>query len=153
LIAKARGKHFSFTDKKPYLKSGWRNYGGLWLGKVSSLATRLAGTGGSTLPGRLASPVTPSLLPHLAAQIGLGNLVITGSNGKTTCAALLADMAGRCGLKLVHNSSGANLLWGVASTYISAASWQGKLNRDLAVIEADEAAFPGIVNSQVQNSV
>lgn len=138
---------FSSTAKQAYLKPGWRGYGGLWLGKVSSLAARLAGTGGSTLPGRLVSLAAPSLLPYLAAQPGLGNLVITGTNGKTTCASLLAGMAGRSGLKLVHNFSGANLVWGVTSIYISAASWRGSLNRDLAVIEADEAAFPGIVSA------
>ncbi|HHX87881.1 MAG TPA: hypothetical protein GX693_06880, partial [Firmicutes bacterium] len=112
MIAKAKCKRFSFTYKHAYSKPGWPEYGGLWLGKASALAAHLAGTGGSTLPGRLVSLATPSLLPHLAAQVGLGNLVITGTNGKTTCASLLAGIALRCGLKLVHNSSGANLVWG-----------------------------------------
>lgn len=144
---RVRSKRFSSTAKQAYLKPGWRDYGGLWLGKVSSLAARLAGTGGSTLPGRLVSLAAPSLLPYLAAQPGLGSLVITGTNGKTTCASLLAGMAARSGLKPVHNFSGANLVWGVTSTYISSASWRGSLNRDLSIIEADEAAFPGIVNA------
>ena len=83
-----------------------RNLGGLWLGKLLTAAVRLSGKGATTLPGRTASLLAPGLLPALAGQLPQGSLVLTGTNGKTTTASLLAGIFRQAGCKVVHNRSG-----------------------------------------------
>src|SRR5579871_998156 len=71
--------------------------------------SRLAGRGGgTTLPGRLLTTVD-----RLAERLPRGTVLISATNGKTTTAALVAEIVrGR----LAYNNSGANLLSGVASS-------------------------------------
>ena len=42
----------------------------VWMGKTLVTATRMAGRGGTTLPGAVARKVAPDLLRTLAAQNG-----------------------------------------------------------------------------------
>lgn len=113
------------------------------LGKIVIKTTRLLKIGGgSAAPGLLALKIDPSLISQLAQQIPK-TIIITGTNGKTTTAKLLANFASDQGLKVLRNSSGSNLERGIASALISAAQLpSGRLkNYDLAVWELDEAAF------------
>ncbi len=117
---------------------------GLWLGKGVRTFSRLGGRDGTTLPGRLAGSLAPGLLRTLAGQVRC-NLVLTGSNGKTTTAFLLATLLRRAGIHVVHNHSGANLPWGIAATLIEASSWGGRLAAGASIMEVDEAFFAQIV--------
>lgn len=126
-------------------RRNYRELGALWLGKLVGAAAKIGGRGGTTLPGRLAAALAPRVLPFLAGPLNRGSLVVTGTNGKTTTANLLANIFRQAGFNVIHNSSGSNLSWGVSSSLISAASWKGKPGGDLAIMEADEGAFPGIV--------
>lgn len=118
----------------------------LYLGKMCINLSRYSSFGGSTLPGRLAGGLSPQLLPLLVAQLREGCILITGTNGKTTTAHLLAHILTQAGKKVVHNHSGANLLSGVTTTFISASSWSGKIEADLGIIEVDEAAMPAVAS-------
>ncbi len=89
--------------------------------------------------------MAPSLIEHMAGQLQKGSVVVTGTNGKTTTAALISAMLTRGGYRPVHNQSGSNMTWGVASSLIDAGTWNGRLVNDFAVMEADEGAFPEIV--------
>ena len=42
----------------------------------------------------------------------------------------------------MHNHSGSNLSWGIASSLIESSSWGGRLRGDLGVLEVDEGFFP-----------
>lgn len=126
---------------------GWCERGGLWLGKGAAALSRLSGRGGSTLPGRVAGAVAPGLFPALARQVRRCNLVLTGTNGKTTTSHLLASVLREAGLEVIHNRTGANLAWGIASTFIGSANWSGRLSADAGIMESDEAAFPGVVRA------
>ena len=75
-------------------------------------------------------------------------MTVTGTNGKTTTAHLLAAIARRDGLEPVANRSGSNLERGLASTYVDEARLDGRLDdesRRLGVFEIDEAAWPGLL--------
>src|SRR6478672_7010298 len=80
--------------------------------------SRLAGRGGgTTLPGKLLATVDPGAVGRLAARLPLGCALISATNGKTTTAAMAAEiLAPR--VRLAHNHSGANLVSGVASTLL-----------------------------------
>lgn len=118
----------------------------VWIGKILVFLTRLAKKGGTTLPGRVALKVDPGLITTLSAQMKAGTLVVTGTNGKTTTSALISLILKENGMQCIHNQSGSNLSWGVASALISAVRWPVRLEGDWALMEADEAAFPQVVS-------
>ncbi|MEW5784073.1 MAG: MurT ligase domain-containing protein [Bacillota bacterium] len=136
-----RSRHLKRNNIRP------REISGLWLGKLLAIGTRLGGQGGTTLPGRAASALSPLLLASLAGQLRRGSLVITGTNGKTTTAYLLANIFRQSGFSVVHNRTGANLAWGITSALLSASTFCGHLPYDLGVMESDEGAFPGVVQA------
>lgn len=101
--------------------------------------------GGSAAPGLYALKIDPNLVAKLTQNIPQ-TIVITGTNGKTTTARMLAGFAKNQGLKVIRNATGSNLERGIASTLISSSqTWSGKLNCDLAIWELDEAAFNQVV--------
>jgi lipid II isoglutaminyl synthase (glutamine-hydrolysing) len=116
-------------------------------GKLLIAVTRILGRGGTTLPGRVALRIKPDITAELSSQLARGSLVVTGTNGKTTTSALVTAILKESGTKCIHNQSGSNMSWGVASTLVDAASVTGKVNADYAVLEVDEGAFPGVVKS------
>ena len=113
-------------------------------GKLAQTASRRLGRGGGTsLPGVVANAIDPRLLARLAGRLEAGCVVVAGTNGKTTTARLLADILTRAGYPVLHNRSGANLLSGMTTTFISGASLLGTVRARIAVIESDEFALPG----------
>src|SRR6185436_1333439 len=107
--------------------------------RVAGKLSRLAGAGGgTTVPGKLLWKLDPGAIDRLAARLPEGSAVISATNGKTTTAAMAAGIL-RNRLRLAHNSSGANLVSGVASTLLDAS------DAELGLFEVDEGALPEIV--------
>ncbi len=111
-------------------------------GKVLIKLLRLLGRSGTTLPGRVSLLLQPALIGQISSSVTRVRAVISGTNGKTTTAALLGSILQRAGLKTVRNISGANLLSGVATTLVEHADLSGELATDALVIEVDEATMP-----------
>jgi UDP-N-acetylmuramyl tripeptide synthase len=108
------------------------------LARAAGRLSRLAGTGGgTTVPGKLLWKLHPGAVDQLAARLPLGSALISATNGKTTTAAMTAEIL-RGRMRLAHNSSGANLVSGVASTLLDAAG------AELGLFEVDEAALPEV---------
>lgn len=115
-------------------------------GKAAALLSRrLRLGGGTTYPGELARRIDPRLLARLAGGLGEGCLVVTGTNGKTTSARMMASVLRRAGLRPVHNRSGANLIEGVTTALLDAASLWGAVGGDVGIFEVDEATLPLVV--------
>ena len=101
--------------------------------------SRVAGRGaGGTIPGKLLSKVDPGAIDLLAARLPAGIATISATNGKTTTAAMAAEILKRR-FRLAHNRSGANLLSGVASTLLAAG------DAELGLLEVDEGALPEVL--------
>ncbi|TMK71059.1 MAG: DUF1727 domain-containing protein [Actinobacteria bacterium] len=103
-------------------------------GRLSRLAR--AG-GGTTVPGKLLWKLDPGAVDRLAARLPLGSALVSATNGKTTTAAMAAEILG-ARFRLAHNRSGANLVSGVASTLLEVRG------AELGLFEVDEAALPEI---------
>lgn len=116
------------------------------IGKIIfSLVRFLRIGGGSAAPGLYALKIEPNLVSKLAGQIPQ-NVVITGTNGKTTTARMLEHFAKSNDFKTVRNHTGSNLERGIASTLISKSSLLGdSKNYDLGIWELDEAAFNSVI--------
>lgn len=125
----------------------------VWAGKLAMWLSRILGRGsGSSLPGVVALRIYPGVLAQLAGQIREGIILVTGTNGKTTTSNMLADILAAEGAQVVDNRKGANLITGVTASLVRCASLSGRLTKDWAVLEVDEAAFPGVyrqVNPQI----
>ncbi len=116
----------------------------IFIGKCVLLATKIfTKTGGSAAPGLIALKIDPEFISKLSSKIGT-NVVITGTNGKTTTSAMLSQIL-RTSKNIVHNSSGSNLSRGIASKLLSTSSLWGGITADVGIWEADEAAFVDIV--------
>ncbi|MGI5879799.1 MAG: MurT ligase domain-containing protein [Syntrophomonadaceae bacterium] len=111
-------------------------------GKLVSCLSRIVGTGGTSLPGKIALKLYPQILNHLSANISEEIFVVTGTNGKTTTTNMLAGILKQKGYTFVHNRAGANMITGITTAFIRATNWTGKRQIDYALLETDEANVP-----------
>ncbi len=103
--------------------------------RAAGSLSRIAGRGGgTTLPGKLLWKLDPSAIDRLARRLPQGSVLISATNGKTTTAAMVAEIL-RPRIRVAHNDSGANLVSGVASTLLRTG------NAELGLFEVDEGAL------------
>jgi lipid II isoglutaminyl synthase (glutamine-hydrolysing) len=107
---------------------------GLLAARATGAAARLAGRGGTSLPGKVLMRAEPHAIARLAARLPRGSVVVSATNGKTTTAAMVAAILGRTGTRLVHNRAGANMAGGVAAALAAASRGGG----DMGLFEVDE---------------
>ena len=111
---------------------------GIAAARVAGRVSRFAGAGGgTTLPGKLLNILDPTAVRRLASRLPRGSAIVSATNGKTTTAAMVAEILSPR-VELAHNSAGANLLSGIASTLLSSNG------ADLGLFEVDEAALPDV---------
>ncbi|MFN2629689.1 MAG: MurT ligase domain-containing protein [Gaiellaceae bacterium] len=107
--------------------------------RAAAHLSRLVGAGGgTTVPGKLLWKLDPGAIDRLAARLSRGSALLSATNGKTTTAAMVAEIL-RGRVRLANNRSGANLVSGVASTLLAAE------DAELGLFEVDEAALPEVV--------
>lgn len=127
-----------------------RSLAAVWAAKSAALGSRTLGRGGGTaLSGLVGLRLQPHLIDDLAAQLGHGCVLVTGTNGKTTTSRLLTQSVKRAGFNPLANSAGSNLMRGIASTLVLSASPTGVISdasNRLGVLEVDEAVLPLLVN-------
>ncbi|MGO2083944.1 MurT ligase domain-containing protein [Vagococcus sp.] len=93
--------------------------------------------GGSSLPGKLALKIDPSILDSLSKDYHV--IVVTGTNGKTLTTALTVNILKQEVDSVLTNTTGANMIQGIVSTFLSAKKEKGK--KKFAVLEIDEASL------------
>lgn len=129
----------------------------VWTGKVAGATSRISRRGGGTaVAGLAALRIDPRVVRRLATQAGVGAIVVTGTNGKTTTSLMLSHIAEAAGLRPLHNRSGSNLMRGVAAMLVDEATLKGTIehaSERLAILEVDEATLPEIVCEVVPRAV
>lgn len=114
--------------------------------KLVSKTSKALGLGhGSTWPGHIALKLDKNIIKKILKDSGCKVIVIAGTNGKTTTSKMLETILSKSGHKVFHNASGANLVNGIASSMILSTDASGKLNKDFAVFEVDEASLPVVL--------
>ncbi len=123
-----------------------RQLAAVMVGKATRRAMRMFGSGGTALPGLVAERLDADLARRLARELD-ATALITGTNGKTTTAAMLARILRESGRGVIHNRAGSNLMRGVLTALIDAAGANGRLPRGrTAVLETDEAALASVAD-------
>jgi len=108
--------------------------------RLSRAALHGLGRGGTALPGRLAMRFRGDILS--VTSRGVETVLVTGTNGKTTTAGMLAHAMEKAGRPVICNRAGANLLSGVTAEFAAAADLGGRpRGKQYAVIECDEGAL------------
>lgn len=122
------------------------------IGKTIAIANKITGSGGTAAPGLYALKIDPNLVKKLSSKFKYGNIVISGTNGKTTTSRLTADILSQK-FKIIHNRQGSNLLRGIASTLIANSSLLGMLKPNLGIWEVDEATLPQAIENTNPKSI
>lgn len=133
----------------------------IFLGKlIILLSSKLNLGSGSTWPGHIALKLNSNFIRQMLVSHPKGVkpgvkpkvVIIAGTNGKTTTGKLITEILKSNNKKVVHNSAGANLENGLASSLIRSANlfslkrshllW---LNADYLIFESDEYALPEVI--------
>lgn len=108
-------------------------------GRAAGRLSRATGRGkGATISGRVINALAPRALDELAQAHRV--VLVSATNGKTTTTRLLATVLQAAGMRVVTNSTGANLTSGIAPTLASARE------PSTAVLEVDERVLPRVVD-------
>lgn len=110
------------------------------IAKLVAFILRMLGKGATTLPGRVALSLKYNILNRLSKGVHI--ICITGTNGKTTSCALIEQGIKASGKSYFINKSGANMITGVATSFVMNSSIFGKCKKDYAILECDENSFP-----------
>ncbi|HCM90083.1 MULTISPECIES: Mur ligase family protein [Vagococcus] len=108
-----------------------------FVGKSSRWFLQTFFKGGSSLPGKIALKIDPNVLDQLAKDYHI--IVITGTNGKTLTTALTVNILKQEFGEVLTNTTGANMLQGIVSTFLSGK--KNKNGQNFAVLEIDEASL------------
>ncbi|MDR3584019.1 MAG: MurT ligase domain-containing protein [Desulfosporosinus sp.] len=124
------------------MKRTLRFWAALWAGKIITMALLVTGKKGTTLPGKIANWIDPEIMRHLSLAYTDGIIMVTGTNGKTTTANLLASILRGAEKCFAFNQAGANLVTGITGALIQNTRWSGRSRASLALLEVDEATVP-----------
>ena len=94
---------------------------------------------GSSFPGKIALKIYPDSLKHVSKNVE--TILITGTNGKTTTTALTNHIFNNAFIDCFSNSTGANMLTGIVTTYIKNYNLFNRKISKTAIIEVDEASL------------
>jgi len=123
-----------------------RAFAALMLGKAAGMLSRgLRLGGGTNFPGMLARHIDPDILLQLNAALPQGAALVSGTNGKTTTARMIAEILRSDNRRVLHNRAGANLITGLTTTALAGSDLLGRPYADIGIFETDEAALPQAV--------
>lgn len=105
-------------------------------GRIVKRLIRLKGGGGSSLPGKIALRIDPQFLARAAKSYRV--VLVTGTNGKTLTTSLIVRILKEAGKNVLTNPTGANMLQGVASSFLTK---KPKRSGAFCVLEVDEATL------------
>ncbi len=117
-----------------------RTHFATFVGRSTQSILRRVSSGGTSLPGKLATRIQPDILKELAQDYEV--IIVTGTNGKTVTTALATNVLRRKYDHVLTNDTGSNLIQGIITAFIQDAKNRRKIvgTQKIAVLEVDEAS-------------
>ncbi|GAV21518.1 MurT ligase domain-containing protein [Carboxydothermus pertinax] len=100
------------------------------------------GAGGTALPGKVLLFFDKNFLKEIAPKFKI--IMVTGTNGKTTTTRMIGQILKENGINFISNFAGANLLSGIATTFLQGVDIYGCPRYPVALLEVDEATLKKI---------
>ena len=88
------------------------------------------------MPGKIVLKIFPNILSSVKMPKYV--IAVTGSNGKTSTTEMINEVLTNAGYTVAYNSEGSNQIDGVATLVLSNCSLDGKLDKDVLLLESDE---------------
>ena len=108
------------------------------LARIIGFLIKLIGkSGGTSFVGLFTLKFNPGFLRYCSKYITGKKYCVTGTNGKTTTAGLIAQILEENGKNVIHNAQGANMLTGIANVFAKTILPTKRF--DNCVLESDEA--------------
>lgn len=107
---------------------------------VTFVCTKIIKKGGTTIGGAIALKIYPKLLEEF--EMPKTVVGITGTNGKTTVTNMIASVAKENNISYVSNLAGANMKGGIVTAFLKESTINGKIKKDMAILEMDERFTP-----------
>ncbi len=98
---------------------------------------------GGSLPGTIALKLDSNILKQISTEAKI--IVVTGTNGKTSTANMIATMLETANYQVITNRRGDNMHAGITTSIVKEASLNGEVNVDYIVLEVDELNVPYIM--------
>lgn len=125
---------------RPSVLRAWDSSIGV-VGKAVASTSRAIGAGaGASAPGVIIDRLDPGFVRRRGQTLSATTTVVSGTNGKTTTAAMLATILDAVDMPTLTNPTGANLFRGVATALATARG-----DERATVFEVDEGALPRVV--------
>lgn len=110
-------------------------YISILLGKLVAFLCSLLGRG-SSFPGNFAEKIDKNILKKFTLPDKI--IIVTGSSGKGSTTRIIAHAMRNLGYKVAHNKEGGNQTSGVITTFLKNCNLNGKVTKDVVVLEVDE---------------
>lgn len=110
------------------------------IGRTTRAILQKTSSGGTSLPGKLATRIQPDILNELAKDYEV--ILITGTNGKTVTTSLATSILRQQYPHVLTNETGSNLIQGIITAFIQDSKYR-KVYADrqkVALLEVDEAS-------------
>ena len=104
---------------------------------ISCLIKLIGKSGGTSFVGLFTLKFNPNFLNYCSKYITGKKFSVTGTNGKTTTAGLIAHIFEANGKNIIHNAQGANMLTGIANVFAKEIIPSKRF--DNCILESDEA--------------
>ncbi|MDX1920703.1 MAG: MurT ligase domain-containing protein [Candidatus Caenarcaniphilales bacterium] len=117
------------------------NFKQLFALNAAKAVIALRGGKSTSAPGLLAQRLAPDLFNKLLPAVGEAPILVTGTNGKSTTAGILASILQSNESNVIHNRSGANLASGLLTTLVKHSSSLGVVEKGQPLLEVDEAVI------------
>lgn len=125
----------------------------VWVCKLLILVSKMLGKKGTTTPAVPAMKICPNIIDIISSRVKQDIIVVCGTNGKTTTNNIICSALENKGYKVACNKVGANMIYGVAVSFIEKVNVFGKCNIDYACIEVDEASASKVFKHFLPNYI
>lgn len=91
---------------------------------------------GSSLPGVIILKINKNIFKYF--KLPKIVIAVTGSSGKGSTSSMINEILKQNGYSVAYNSSGSNLIYGILTLLIDNSKLNGKIDKDILVLEVDE---------------